>query len=152
MSGGTCIRPRCSASTCPCCAQMSSLRTPHMLHPAIFLSFATFRRYDVFGRPRFLLPAGNQCNVVTQSLPLSFLKMCPMYSHFLRLKSSLILSNPALFNSSKLPRCYDLATLSSRSFAVTYEMYRLSFRHHWSSSTSLYHTLLTQFSLMICID
>ena len=78
------------------------LASPHVFHPAVILSFSAVRRHVVFGRPRFLLPSGNHFNAVTQSLSLSFLKMCPMYRHLLHLKSLLILSNPALSNTSSL--------------------------------------------------
>ena len=95
------IRPRRSASTCPCRAQLSSLLPMCSILLLFFLSLQCVAMLSLFDHVSFYL-LGTMPVPFTQSFSLSCLKMCPMFRHLLCIKSPLILSNPALSKTSSL--------------------------------------------------
>ena len=66
----------------------------HDCHPAVFLSFSIILLHVVLGRPGLLFPSGLHSRAVTQCSSLSFLIICPIQFHLLRLISSLVLFIP----------------------------------------------------------
>jgi len=66
----------------------------HDCHPAVFLSSSTILLHVVLGRPGLLFPSGLHSRAVTQCSSLSFLIICPIQFHLLRLISSLVLFTP----------------------------------------------------------